>query len=71
MDDTTTGYLNWRDLDEAIEYCEDRLLSLGAKNMPPASIAAIVAEMCNGDPRAGEILQVLEPVDLAEGEALM
>ncbi len=71
VDDTTTGYLIWRDLDEAIEYCEDRLLSLGAKNMPPASIAAIVAEMCNGDPRAGEILQVLEPVDLAEGEALM
>ncbi len=71
VNDTIAGYLIWNDLDEAIEYCEDRLLSLGAEIMPPTTIAAIVSEMCGGDPRASEILDVLEPVDLAEGEPLM
>jgi SulP family sulfate permease len=70
-DDDAAGYLIWRDLDEAIEYCEDRLLRLGATTLPPATIASIVAEMCGGDPRSSEILGVLESVDLAEGEALM
>jgi SulP family sulfate permease len=71
VNDPIAGYLFWNDLDEAIEYCEGRLLSLGEHNLPPETIAAIVAEMCGGDPRSGQVLEVLESIDVAEGEALM
>jgi sulfate permease, SulP family len=61
----------WATLDDALEVCEEALLTALAAPGRTAGMVSLLRDLGADDPRTADLLTVLEPVDLAAGAVLI
>jgi SulP family sulfate permease len=66
-----SGLWQWPDTDTALEACETALLDAARGCTPGLSVGDILTSLGGPHPRMADLLALLEPVDLQQGETLI